>query len=543
MQINTAKIQNPIIPGFYPDPTIVRVGDDFYLANSSFELCPGIPVFHSRDLVHWTQICYAMTKENGLHMTADMGYGGMMAPTIRYQDGIFYIVCCNFADRGNFFIKAEHPEGPWSEPYWITDIPDIDCSLFFDEDGSAYLVSPGDDPSEDNGRGIFLTPYDLRENKAVGERKKIWNSALRKAWAPEAPHIYHVGEYYYLMIAEGGTDHDHSVTIARSKKIDDFYEGNPCNPVLTHRHLSWDYPVQNIGHADLVDTPAGEWYAVMLGSRIIDGQHKNFGRETYLCPVKWERDWPVFCPDSGKVEFEYPAPKGLPLSESQSEPERDDFDGDTLEMCWEFWGTPYQDFWRLENGNLALKCLKRPFSCKLTGFQPGVIDERRDHCVSYVCRRQRLTSFTMTASMRFHADGKETAGIVIQQAANHQIRLERFQENGKQYLRLLMLTTEQKGLAFLPGYEAITTETLLGQTEIEGDCVILQLIANRLDYTFRFGTSEEALQILAEHVDGALINPESVGGMVGTMLGMFASANGEESEKEAFFDYFEIKEL
>ncbi len=535
-------IKNPIIPGFYPDPTIIRVGEDFYLATSSFEQCPGIPVFHSKDLAHWEQICYAMTMENGLHEVADMLCGGMMAPTLRYHDGIYYIVCCNFADRGNFYITAENPAGPWSKPNWITDIPDIDCSLFFDEDGKSYLVSPGDDKTEDNGRAFFLTPYDLKNNKACGERVKIWNSALRKAWAPEAPHIYHVGEYYYLMIAEGGTDHDHSVAIARSKTVDGFYEGYSCNPVLTHRHLGWDYPIQNIGHADLVDTPSGEWYAVMLGSRIIDGQHKNFGRETYICPVTWERGWPLFSPGTGRVEFEYPAPKGLPCTEYAGEPARDDFDNDKLALCWEFWGTPYQDFWRIADSKLYLKCLKRPFACQLKGFTPGVIDDRRDNCISYIARRQRHTSFTLTTKMTFEAKNDESAGFVIQQATNHQIRLEKINKAGKQYLRLVMLTTEQEGLPFLPGYKADTTETELALQEYEEDTVVIQFVANRLDYTFKFGPSEDKLQILAEHVDGALINPESVGGMVGTMLGMYASGNGTDSDNEAAFDYFEINE-
>ena len=305
-------IQNPIIPGFYPDPSICRVGDDYYLACSSFELYPGIPIFHSKDLANWEQISYAMTMDNGFHVNADMGTGGVMAPTIRYHEGTFYIVNCNFGDKGNFYVTATDPKGPWSEPHWITDVPDIDCSIFFDNDGKCYLVSPGDDPSEDNHRAFFLTPYDVKEGKVCGERKKIWNSALRKAWAPEAPHIYHIGDYYYLLIAEGGTEHFHSVMIARSETIDGWYEGYKGNPIMTHRHLGLYYPIDNIGHADLVDTPDGEWYAVMLGSRIIDGQHKNFGRETWICPVIWERGWPVFSPGTGKMEWTYPMPKNLP---------------------------------------------------------------------------------------------------------------------------------------------------------------------------------------------------------------------------------------
>ena len=137
------NIVNPIIPGFYPDPSICRVGDDFYLVCSSFELYPGIPVFHSKDLAHWEQLCYAMTKENGFHMEANMFCGGVMAPTIRYHKGTFYIVNANFAHKGNFIVTAKDPAGPWSEPRWLDEVPDIDCSIFFDNDDKVYLVAPG----------------------------------------------------------------------------------------------------------------------------------------------------------------------------------------------------------------------------------------------------------------------------------------------------------------------------------------------------------------------------------------------------------------
>lgn len=604
MQNSQHLIHNPIIPGFYPDPTICRVGDDFYLACSSFELCPGIPVFHSEDLAHWEQISNALTPENGFHVTANIGSGGIMAPTLRYQDGTYYIVCANFADRGNFYVTAQDPAGPWSAPQWITDIPDIDCSLFFDTNGKSYLVSPGNDPSEDNGRAFFLTPYDLKENHAAGERKKIWNSAMRKAWAPEAPHLYHIGDWYYLMIAEGGTEHFHSVCIARSKTIDGWYEGYAGNPVMTHRNLGWSYPIDNVGHADFVDTPSGNWYAVMLGSRIIDGQHKNLGRETYLCPVTWERDWPIFSPGSGKMEFSYPADPDLPWTEYPQGKSRMNFDPEDLRpagakasagtesvtvsakasakapagavkdparlpLDWVFWGTPYQDFWRIENSRLHLRCLKRPFAERLTGFQPGVVDERKDNCVSFLARRQTSVSFEVSLSMAFTAQKNEAAGLVIQQAANHQYRLEQIQEDGVQTLRLVRLTTKQKGLPFLPGYQAETTEEILAKQPLgcegqkaaagpakapgnagkapespakaPGNAVILKLTADRQDYSFFFGPDEDHLEPLYLHADGALINPEEVGGMIGTMIGMFASGNGEESGNEAAFDWFELK--
>ncbi len=534
------KIKNPIIPGFYPDPSICRVGEDYYLACSSFELYPGIPVFHSKDLAHWEQISYAMHKENGFHVIANIFAGGVMAPTIRYHEGIFYIINANFGDKGNFIVTASDPAGPWSEPHWITDVPDIDCSLFFDHDGQAYLVSPGDDETEDNGRAIFLTPYDIKNFRVIGERKKIWNSALRRAWAPEAPHLYHIGDYYYLLIAEGGTEHCHSVSVARSRTVDGWYEGNPCNPVLTHRHLGYGYPIENIGHADLVDTPEGNWYSVCLGVRLIEGQHMNLGRETFLCPVRFEREWPVFSPDCGKVEWEYPADPSLPWTETEPEITRDDFDSDKLAISWNFWGTPYVDFWKLEDGSLRLKCLPRSMARPLKAMT-GTPDMSRNDNVSFLGRRQRRKDFVFSVKMDFTPKGKETAGIIVMQASNHQYRLEKSCEGGKQVLSLIQATTWQKGLPFMPDYESRTTEKILCRRAVREGALVLRLKAEGQDYCFYVGSSEEEMEMFYGHADGKTINPEEVGGMVGTMLGMFASSNGEESGNWAAFDWAELR--
>ena len=534
------RIINPIIPGFYPDPSICRAGDDFYLACSSFEMYPGIPIFHSKDLANWEQISCAMTMENGFHVNANIGVGGVMAPTIRWHDGIFYIINANFGDKGNFFVTAKDPAGPWSQPHWITDIPDIDCSLFFDNDGSCYLVSPGDDETEDNGRAIFLTPYDIKNARVRGERKKIWNSAMRKAWAPEAPHLYHIGDYYYLMIAEGGTEHFHSVAIARSKAIDGWYEGFKGNPVMTHRHLGKYYPIDNAGHADLVDTPDGNWYAVLLASRLVDGQHKNLGRETYIVPVTWEDGWPVFSPGTGKVEWEYPADEQLPWTPTEPEPERDEFNQPEPGFHMAFLGTPYQDFWKIEDSCLKLRCLARPMARQLHGYDVMNSDMRQDDCTSFLGRRQRFTDFDAALKMTFSPEGREAAGLIIMQAANHQFRLEKTLEDGRPVIRLVRVTTKQKGLPYLPGYEAWSEEIVLEQHEISTKPLVLKLEARKQDLRFFYGEDEASLNALNTVADGRQINPEEVGGMIGTMIGMFATGNGTESRNEAEFDYFEI---
>lgn len=538
------KIKNPILPGFYPDPSICRVGEDFYMVCSSFELYPGIPVFHSRDLANWEQLGYAMHKENGFHVEANIYAGGVMAPTIRYHEGTFYIINANFCDRGNFIVTAKDPAGPWSEPFWLTDVPGIDASLFFDEDQKAYVIGTGDVVKQADGtmeRGIWICEFDIENMKTVGEPVAIWDSALRHAASPEAPHIYKTGGYYYLVIAEGGTEHYHAVTVARSKELKGWYEGNPANPVMTHRQFGFQYPIANVGHADLVETAAGEWYAVLLASRTIEGIHKNLGRETYLCPVVWERGWPVFSPESGKIDWEYPAAKELTWTEYEPEPEWDGFDTERLALCWNFWGTPYENFYHIADSRLKLKCLKRSLSAPL---QPLSMESEKvyDNCVSFLGRRQRHVNFEAALEMRFLPEGGESAGLAVLQASNHQFRLERVQEGGSQLLRLVLVTTDFEIPPYMPGFTSVTHEAVLAQASWEEEEVVLKLCARGQDYGFYYGRTMEELVCLYEHGDARLINPEIVGGMVGTLIGMFASGNGIDSANEASFDWFMYEE-
>jgi alpha-N-arabinofuranosidase len=331
--------------------------------------------------------------------------------------------------------------------------------------------------------------------------------------------------------------------IARSSTVDGWYEGYAGNPIITHRHLGWEYPIDNVGHADFVDTPDGNWYAVMLASRIIDGQHKNFGRETYICPVKWERGWPVLSPGSGRMEFSYPADDKLPWTPYPGEPERDDFDTPELGLHFSFWGVPYQDFWRVEDGSLKLKCLPRPIIRQLKGFNVAEPDQSRDDCISLLGRRQRDTDFDVTMSLDFTPKGKEAAGLIVMQAANHQFRLEKTLSNGKEVPRLIMVTTKQEGLPFLPGYKADTTEQILEEKEVPAGKLILRMEVRRQAHRFFFGCDENNLTAFETVGDGALINPEEVGGMIGTIIAMFATANGDESDNWAKFDFFEMKKV
>lgn len=540
------KLINPIIPGFYPDPSICRVGGDYYLACSSFELCPGVPIFHSRDLAHWEQICYAMTPENGFHMERDSGVGGVMAPTLRYHDGLFYIINANFSDKGNYIVTAEDPAGPWSEPHWLDDVPGIDASLFFDDDGQAYIMGTGD--VWDNGtgvkeRGIWLAKYDVEHFHMLGEPVTIFNSALRVGSSPESPHLYHIGEYYYLIIAEGGTEHYHAVMAARSKELFGFYEGNPANPVMTHRHFGFKSPIINVGHADLVELPDGSWYAVMLASRLIEGKCKNLGRETFICPVVWERGWPLFSPETGKVEWEYDAPECLPWEEDAHSGGfgvvYEDFDKEKLDLCWSFWGRPYHDFYKIKDSALRLKCIRQSL---IEDLRPMSLEAEKseEYDTAFLACRQCGVNTTVTCGMKFLPQGLESAGLAVVQAMNHQYHLERAVSQGRQVLRLLLYTADYNVPPYFPGFTSVTHREVIAEVPWETEEIVLQLGIEGERFAVRYGETKEALKELCV-ADGTRINPEKVGCMTGTMIGMFASGNGEDCENQAEFGWFEMK--
>ena len=535
----TPKIKNPILPGFYPDPSICRVGKDFYLVCSSFELWPGIPIFHSLDLRHWEQIGNVMTGENGFRMDKNSGNGGVMAPTIRYCNGLFYIINTNFSHKGNYIVTARDPRGPWSNPHWLTDVPGIDASLFFDLDGQAYVIGTGnvwDNGFGEKERGFWLAKYDVEHFHMIGEPVTIFNSALRNAASPEAPHIYHVGEYYYLIFAEGGTEHFHAVMAARSKELFGFYEGCPANPLLTHRHMGYHCPIDNVGHADLVELPDGSWWAVILASRLVEGNHKNLGRETFICPVTWERGWPMFSVKTGKLEWEYDTPGCLPEVPYPPEEEMDRFTEEKLKPYWTLWGTTSPGLFRLDRPGVSLQCVSEPLDGAIQPMGPK--DKHSPpRCAAFLARRQRGIQTTATCALCFAPTGKEAAGLAVVQAMNHQVRVELTQSQGRQVLRAVVVTTDFEVPPYLPGFTCQTNTRVAAEISWETDKAILQIQLDGQRWTIRCGQDLDHLIDLAV-VDGKELNPEKVGGMVGTMLGMFATGNGVSSENYAHFYWY-----
>jgi xylan 1,4-beta-xylosidase len=291
---------NPILAGFFPDPSICRVGEAFYLVNSTFEFFPGLPVHRSTDLVHWELVGHVIDRDGQLDLASAAASGGLYAPTIRHHGGRFWIACTLVGQAGgHFLISAQDAAGPWSDPVWIRGTRGIDPTIFFEDNdmwiAGCRLVDPGEYQGQTE---IWLSRVDPVSGRLLGPEHVLWTGAVRGAVWSEGPHLYRIGQWYYLLTAEGGTEQNHCVVVARSRNLTGPYEGCPRNPVFSHRTLGSTAHVQRVGHADLVQRADGTWWAVMLGVRTIERRH-ILGRETFLTPVAWEDDWPVFNPGHG----------------------------------------------------------------------------------------------------------------------------------------------------------------------------------------------------------------------------------------------------
>ena len=283
-------MHTPIIPGFYPDPSICRVGSTYYTAHSSFEYVPGVPVFRSEDLVTWTQVGNVLTTPRHLPPTTGAANSGIYAPTIRYGAGKFWLVTTDIGQvgRGHLIVSADDPAGPWSEPVFVTGTLGIDPDLSWGDDGVCRLTWKSFHPSR---FGILSAPIDPETGVLLGEPQSLWQGTGLSD--PEGPHLYRIEDWWYLLLAEGGTERGHTATIARARELDGPWQTPPQNPILTHR--STDHPVQNVGHADLVESPDGSWAMVYHGVRA-RGQTPHFpvnGRETFVAGVDWVDGWPV----------------------------------------------------------------------------------------------------------------------------------------------------------------------------------------------------------------------------------------------------------
>jgi len=371
-------IRNPVLPGFHPDPSILRVGTDYYIATSTFEWYPAVRLHHSTDLVHWRPLGGMLADRRLLDLTGAGDSCGVWAPNLTYADGEFHLLYTDVAtfaggfwDPQNYLVTAPHPTGPWSGPV-VLHSRGFDASLFHDDDGSTWMLSMVADwrPGRDRFAGISIQRYDRGARRLTGPEHLIYKGTA--AGLTEAPAIYRKDGWYYLVTAEGGTSWAHQVTVARSRDLLGPYETDPAGPLLTsagHPELT----LQKAGHGSLVSTPAGEWYLAHLAARPYTPLGRCvLGRETALQEVYWTGDgWPRI--RGGLPAETVPAPAGYagePVAETEFE--ADDFDGPELGVNWSTLRRPATADWadltarpsflRLTAGNRRWPCNGRAWS-------------------------------------------------------------------------------------------------------------------------------------------------------------------------------------
>ena len=540
MEHGMRKIKNPVLSGFYPDPSICRAGGGFYLVTSTFAYFPGIPVFHSNDLLHWRQIGNAIDRPGQLCFDGHGISRGLFAPTIRHNNGIFYILCTLIDAGGNFIITAKDPSGPWSNPLWLTGADGIDPSIFFDDDGKAWYCGTHPAPEGEAYPGnyeIYIQEIDLSllaegKNPLSGESAGIWRGAMRNVIWPEGPHIYKIGGWYYLLHAEGGTSIDHAVCIARAKNIRGPWEGKKSNPLLTHRHLGKRAEIINVGHGDIVDDTEGNWLMVLLASRPFDGVCP-LGRETFMVPIVWENEWPSIATKSGLVENEIdlpvlapnnadlPAKAALPVSWDENSC---DHFTDRLPMHWLTLRMPANE------KDASFSLTERSGALRL--FTKAATLREKNHC-AFAGRRLRHKDWAFCAEMEFSPKAEsESAGIVLLQSEDYQYK---FELHGASNSRLLFRLVKTAG----------KEEQIIADREchITGTHLVLAARCEDMKLSFYCGEDQYSLKLFASEQDARILSTEYSGGFVGSIAGVFASGNGKDTENYADVFWAEYRGL
>ncbi|CAN5130023.1 glycoside hydrolase family 43 protein [soil metagenome] len=479
---------NPILRGLYPDPSICRVGETYYLATSTFEYLPGIPIHSSTDLVHWELVGHALHDPAQFDFAAVPDSRGIFAPTIRHHDGLFYVACTLMdggAVSGNFYLTAADPAGPWSAPVMLPDARGIDPSLFFHE-GRAWWIGCREvaEQSFEGETEVWMRELDLERGALVGRETVIWTRTMYRAVWAEAPHLYERDGWFYLMTAEGGTAFEHSVMIARSRELAGPYLPCPRNPVLTHRHLGHGVPVQNVGHADLVQGHDGSWWMVALATRPIAGHH-ILGRETHLARVEWENGWPVVNPGRGVLDA--PVPRA---------------------GHWESAGVPSAaDFLSVRGFSTFAEPAEAGLLLRSTGSSL-----ESEAPPAALLRRLGSTDSTVTVTLAELAPGS-TAGLVLRQGSHAHVRLEIAASVDGVRARLIARPGEGSDSAGIP----IGAGTVVLAARVSADGVA---------WTVAAGT-EPAVELGSTAL--GVLSTETAGGFVGTTFGPYVSGQAGSS--------------
>ncbi|KOY16377.1 glycoside hydrolase family 43 protein [Paenibacillus xylanivorans] len=514
LQSHTIRYANPILPGFYPDPSIVRAEDYFYLVCSSFEYFPGVPIFRSRDLIHWEQIGNVLDRISQLDLTDQKNSDGIYAPALRYHEGTFYMITTAVRGIGNFYVTATNPAGPWSDPIRIP-YGGIDPSLFFDDDGKVYVTAQ---QGADYNSHAIQYEIDITTGEALSEPQVVWHGD-GGPWT-EGPHLYKINGLYYMMSASGGTAKEHREIIGRSDRPYGPFERYP-DPILTHRHLN--HPIQYLGHADLVEDHHGEWWAVFLGVRLTKDRYSVLGRETFLAPVVWNDGWPHIDNNEGTVSLDM-AVQRLPLT-APSTPEnhaaivlgRDDFN-EELGPQWLFVRNP---------SDRACSLTEKPGFLTLYGEETGLGEVGQ---ITFVGRRQQHLHASFTACMSFIpvSDGEE-AGLCIRrdEDAHYELGVRR---SGGRNVIFARLTVRRESL-------------IVYENETKAEQLLLHIESTEKEY--KLACSEDGQNWLSLGSGSArAISPEDFVHKMcftGAVVGLYATGNGQASKTPARFDWFEYE--
>lgn len=532
------EFRNPILAGFYPDPSIYKVGDDYYLVNSTFGYFPGIPIFKSKDLVNWNQIGHVLDRAEQLNLDGMGITRGLFAPAIRYSNGMFYVTCTLIDGGGNFVVTSKKPEGPWSNPVWLHEVNGIDPSLFFDDNGKAYILynsdAPENKPLYSGHRTIRIREFDPVNLKVSADEKIIVNGGVDLSKKPvwiEGPHIYEIDGKYFLTAAEGGTAEAHSQVIFKSDNVYGPYIPYEKNPILTQRHLKPERnnPITCTGHADFVQTDKGDWWAVFLACRphepFIENNY-NTGRETFLAPITWNDGWPIINYGNEEVQHSYPLPiniKGktkIPFNGDFTV--KENFDSKKLPDYFMFIKAPKENWFSLLSRKGFLEMNLRPETLSGTGNP------------SFIARRQQHSYCSISTALEFSAGSEnEKAGLAAFQMEEYFYFFCKSKVGNKDVVQLFKSNKNKQ----------VNNMELITQKEIEGGNksgkVFLKIEAKGKEYSFYYAVSKNNWILLQDKVDASFLSPRNVYGFVGTVFGMYATSLGLASSSKAAFDWLE----
>ncbi len=503
--VAAGEYRNPILTGYYPDPSIVRAGEDYYLVNSSFTNFPGIPVFHSKNLVDWTQIGNVIDRPGQFDFKGMVSSRGIYAPDISYHKGVFYLVTTCAYCAGNVVMTATNPAGPWSDPVPLS-FQGIDPSIYWDSDGKAYILNndaPAEKPRYDGHRAIWIQEFDPKGMKMVGERTLLVNGGVDLSKKPiwiEGPHIVKRGQWYYLTAAEGGTGDQHSQVVLRSASLRGPYVPFEGNPILTQRDLPKEraHPITSAGHAKFVETQNGEWWAVFLATRPYEGDMYNIGRETFMLPVTWQDGWPRILGQGKPIPFAAARPKLPAQAKGRTSGDLayvDEFERDRLSYEWIGVRTPHAPLYSVKGGALHLTSAGRLGDLQST---PAFIGRRQQH---------HLADVSTTLSFSPAQDG-ERAGLVAYQSDASYLFYGLTQVAGNKVVALYTRTKSD-------------SDVLVASAPVGDAPVTLALRADggkmQFDYTVN-GRTER----LAGNVDATFLSTQKAGGFTGTVIGLYA---------------------